>query len=91
MKIASEDTEFRKGLLVSAINLALEGEVLAGKISLRDYIKSSDVMDDLCATLEESQASVGRMIAPAGKVTLENFVRIISTWVEREGMKLEVK
>jgi len=39
------DPEFRKGLIVEALNMILDGEITAGRLMLRDYINATGAMD----------------------------------------------
>lgn len=90
VEIAHKDPEFRRGLLRSAVELVFEGEFVAGKFALRDYINATGVMDDLCKDLGKHKSSIRRMLGSGGSPTLENFVNITRVCAEKEGMKIKI-
>ncbi|MBR9986126.1 MAG: hypothetical protein KFF68_09465 [Desulfosarcina sp.] len=71
---AEKDPEFRKGLIIEAINMILDGEITAGRIMLRDYINASGAMDDICKQLNKQKPAICRMLGPSGNPTLESIV-----------------
>ena len=81
---ANIDPEFRKGLIIEAINMILSGEIAAGRIMLRDYINATGAMDDICKQLNKHKSSISRMLGPSGNPTLENIVPIIRACADRE-------
>lgn len=83
---AREDPEFRKGLVRNAIELVFEGDLVTGKLSLRDYINATDIMDQVSQRLEKHKSSIRRMLGPSGSPTLENFVNIVRVCAESEGI-----
>jgi hypothetical protein len=74
---ANSDPDFRKGLIIEAINMILSGEIKAGKIMLRDYINATGAMDDICEQLNKHKSSISRMLGPSGNPTLESIVPVI--------------
>jgi len=81
---AKSDPEFRRGLIVEAINMILEGEITAGRLMLRDYINATGAMDDICKKLGKHKPAISRMLGPSGNPTLESIVPVIIACAERE-------
>ena len=81
---ANTDPEFRKGLIIEAINMILSGEITAGRIMLRDYINATGAMDDICKQLNKDKSSISRVLGPSGNPTLENIVPVIRACADRE-------
>ena len=81
---AKTDPDFRKGLIVEAVNMILRGEITAGRIMLRDYINATGAMDDLCSQLNKHKSAISRMLGPSGNPTLESIVPVIKACAERE-------
>ncbi|GAB6906018.1 conserved hypothetical protein [Desulfosarcina cetonica] len=83
---AENDPDFRKGLIVEAINMILDGEITAGKLMLRDYINAAGAMDDICKKLGKHKPAISRMLGPSGNPTLESIVPVIKACAERENI-----
>jgi len=81
---ANTDPDFRKGLIIEAINMILSGEITAGRIMLRDYINATGAMDDICKQLNKHKSSINRMLGPSGNPTLESIVPVIKACSDRE-------
>jgi DNA-binding phage protein len=81
---AENDPDFRKGMIVEAINMILGGEIVAGRIMLRDYINATGAMDDLCRELHKHKSAINRMLGPSGNPTLESIVPLIRACAGRE-------
>ena len=84
---AEKDPEFRKGLVIEAINMILGGEITAGRIMLRDYINATGAMDDICKQLNKQKPAICRMLGPSGNPTLESIVPVIKACADREKIK----
>lgn len=87
---AKNDPDFRKGLIVEAINMILEGEITAGRLMLRDYINATGAMDDICKKLGKHKPAISRMLGPSGNPTLESIVPVIKACAEREDIEPRV-
>jgi DNA-binding phage protein len=87
---AETDPEFRKGLIVEAINMILSGEITAGKIMLRDYINAVGAMDEICKKLRKHKSAISRMLGPSGNPTLESIVPVIKVCADREKLNPKV-
>ena len=81
---ANTDPDFRKGLIIEAVNMILQGEITAGRIMLRDYINAAGAMDDLCNQLNKHKSAISRMLGPSGNPTLESIVPVIRACADRE-------
>jgi DNA-binding phage protein len=81
---AENDPDFRKGMIIEAINMILSGEIVAGRIMLRDYINATGAMDDLCKELKKHKSAISRMLGPSGNPTLESIVPVIKACADRE-------
>jgi hypothetical protein len=46
-EVARENPEFPKEILRAAVNMVLDGELVAGKLALRDYINATGLMREL--------------------------------------------
>jgi len=66
---AKNDPEFRRRLIVEAINLILAGEITPGRPMLRDDINATGAMADICKTLHKYKSAVARMLGPSGNPT----------------------
>ncbi len=83
---ANTDPDFRKGLIIEAINMILAGEITAGRIMLRDYINATGAMNDICKQLNKHKSSISRMLGPSGNPTLESIVPVIKACADRENI-----
>lgn len=81
---AKSDPDFRKGLIIEAINMILAGEITAGRIMLRDYINATGAMDDICHKVDKHKSAISRMLGPSGNPTLESIVPVIKACADRE-------
>jgi DNA-binding phage protein len=81
---AEKDPEFRKGLIIEAINMILGGEITAGRIMLRDYINATGAMDEICRKLGKHKPAISRMLGPSGNPTLVSIMPVIRACAERE-------
>jgi len=87
---AKEDPEFRRGLIIEAINMILDGEITAGRIMLRDYINATGSMDEICTELKKHKSAIARMPGPSGNLTLESIAPVIKACARREKMGLSI-
>lgn len=87
---AEEDPEFRRGLIIEAINMILDGEITSGRMMLRDYINATGAMADICKALSKHKSAIARMLGPSGNPTLESIVPVIRACADREKVNLAV-
>ena len=87
---AKKDPEFRRELIVEAINMILAGDITPGRLMLRDYINATGAMNDICKTLRKHKSAVARMLGPSANPTLDSIVPVIRACAEREKVHLAV-
>jgi DNA-binding phage protein len=87
---AKKDPEFRRELIVEAINMILAGEITPGRLMLRDYINATGAMADICKTLHKHKSAIARMLGPSANPTLESIVPVIRACADREKVNLAV-
>ena len=74
MGISKKDPDFRKGLIIEAINKILGGEITTGRIMLRDYINAAGAKEDICKQLNKQKSAIYRMLGPSGNPTVEKVL-----------------
>ena len=65
---AETDPEFRRGLLIEALELLMAGEVEAGKMLLRDYVNATLGFKGLADITKKQPKSLMRMLSPNGNL-----------------------
>ena len=88
---ASRDEEYRKGLLLEAVNEFLNGNVDVGKAMLRDYINATITFPELGKKLNKSSKSIHRMLGPEGNPRMDSIVGILKILQDKEHIKLRVE
>jgi len=88
---AESDPEFRRHLLIEAINELIGGDLNAGKSILRDYINATITFEGLSKKLKKSSKSVHRMLGPSGNPRAGNILEIIKLLQAHERVTLQVK
>jgi len=84
------DPEYRKALLIEAINAFLDGDIDTGKTLLRDYLNATDCLPSIARELDQNEKSIRRMIGPRGNPTLHNFIGLLGVCRRREHLELKV-
>lgn len=87
---AQSDVEFRREMLVDAINEFISGDVQTGKEMLRDYINAGISFEPLAAELHKNSKSLQRMLGPKGNPTSKSLFEMIHTLQANEGITLKV-
>lgn len=73
-----QDAEFRKALLVEALDaLLIDGDLDLGKTLLRDYINATVGFGELAKATDTSPQSLMRMFSHAGNPRADNLLRVI--------------
>ena len=85
------DPLFREGLLNEGVQCLLGGDIVAGKILLRDYINATIGFEELGARTNKSPKSLMRMFGPNGNPQAKNLFEVINQIQEHEGVQLEVR
>ena len=88
---ARRDAAFREGLLKEGVECLLAGDVDAGKIVLRDYIKATIGFEELGTLTNKPPKSLMPMFGPSGNPHARNLFEVISRIQQHEGVQLEVK
>jgi DNA-binding phage protein len=88
MERAVRDQEYRKGLLMEAVNEILEGNLDAGKAMLRDYINATITFPTLAQRLNKSSKSIHRMLGPNGNPRIDSIVGILKVLQDQEQIRL---
>lgn len=87
-KRAARDPEFRRALLVEAINELLAGDYNIAKSILRNYINATITFPVLAQELNKSSKSIHRMLGPNGNPRMDSIVGIIKVLQTKENIKL---
>lgn len=87
---AQKDAEFRKGLLIEAVNSLLSDEVDLAKALLKDYINASILFEPLAKLIDKNSKSLQRMFSKNGNPTANSLFSVIHALQEAEGIKLIV-
>ncbi len=87
---AEKDPQFRRGLITEALSMILQGETIAGRLMIRDYINATGSMNDIAAKLGKQKPAIVRMLGPSGNPTLESFIPVVQACAEREQIELSV-
>ena len=87
---AQRDHEFRRAMLVDAINELLSGDVDAAKQMLRDYINATISFGPLAKELHKNSKSLQRMLSQSGNPSTKSLFEMIHVLQIKEGIKLRV-
>ena len=90
-KRAQSDGEFRKALLVEAVNAYLDGDEDTGKTLLREAITATVGFDQLEADLRKPSKSLQRMFGPRGNPNTASFFATLKALQKRVGVTLTVR
>ncbi len=88
---AQRDPEFRKALLVEAVDLLLEGDVETGKALLRNYVNATIGFEELAKQVNFSPKSLMRMLSAKGNPRADNLFSVISHLQKASGVHLAVR
>tara|TARA_R110001592_G_scaffold363387_1_gene686835 strand:- start:21431 stop:21751 length:321 start_codon:yes stop_codon:yes gene_type:complete len=81
-----KDSEYRKGLLLEALESYLEGDIVIGNSLLRDYLNGTQAFEVIARDLQMQEASLRRMVSPKGNATAKNLFRLFKLCQNREGI-----
>jgi len=87
---AQHDPEFRKALLVEAVELLLEGDVETGKALLRNYVNATIGFEELAKEVNFPSKSLMRMLSAKGNPRADNLFSVISHLQKATGVHLAV-
>lgn len=86
-----KDPEYRKRLLLEALESYLEGDIAVGNAMLRDYLNGTKAFDEVAHEMQMKEAGVRRMVSPKGNATAKNLFRLFKVCQTREGIRLADK
>lgn len=81
-----KDPEYRKGLLLKALESYLEGDIVVGNSLLRDYLNGTQAFDEVAKALQMQMPGLRRMVSPNGSATAKNLFRLFKICQDREGI-----
>lgn len=82
-----KDPEYRKGLLLEALESYLEGDIVIGNSLLRDYLNGTQAFEAVARELQMQEAGLRRMVSPKGNATAKNLFRLFKLCQNREGIQ----
>lgn len=81
-----KDPEYRKGLLLEALESYLEDDIAVGNAMLRDYLNGTQAFQEVAEKMQMKEAGVRRMVSPQGNATAKNLFRLFKLCQDREGI-----
>lgn len=81
-----KDPEYRKALLLEALESYLEGDVVVGNSLLCDYLNGSQAFGEVANHLQMQESGVRRMVSRTGNATAKNLFRLFKVCQSREGI-----
>lgn len=81
-----QDPQYRRALLVEALESYLEGEVAVGNALLRDYLNGTQSFVDVAHALHMQESGLRRMLSANGNATAKNLFRLFKVCQKREGI-----
>lgn len=81
-----KDPEYRKGLLLEALESYLEGDITAGNSLLKNYLNGTQAFAEVARDLQMQEAGLRRMLSPTGNATAKNLFRLFKSCQNREGI-----
>ena len=84
-----KDPEYRKALLIEALETYLEGDIPTGNALLRDYLNGTLAFAEVANVVGIKEPSLRRMLRAEGNPQLKNFLSIFTACRQREGMSVE--
>jgi DNA-binding phage protein len=85
------DPAFRRALFIEGVQSLMAGEVDAGKLILRDYIKATGGFEQLGADTDIPPKSLMRMFSERGNPTARHLFGVIARLQQRDKLLLEVR
>jgi len=81
-----KEPEYRKVLLLEALESYLEGDIAIGNALLRDYLNATQAFEEVANSLQMKEESVRRMVSPKGNATAKNLFGLFKVCQAREGI-----
>jgi len=86
-----EDSVFRKELLREAVENLISGDLDAGRVNLRAFIKATVGFPALGNLTRVPDKSLMRMLGPHGNPHARNLLQIVRCLQDVEGVRLEIR
>lgn len=81
-----EDPEYRKALLLEALEAYLEDDIVVGNSLMRDYLNGTGAFAEVADELQIHEAGLRRMMSATGNATAKNLFRLFKVCQRREGI-----
>lgn len=81
-----KDPEYRKALLLEALEFYLESDIPVGNSLLRDYLNGTQAFAEVARDLQMQETGLRRMVSPTGNATAKNLFRLFKICQNREGI-----
>lgn len=91
MARVKSDRQFRHSLLREGVECLLSGDLDAGKLVLRDFIKATVGFSALSKAVKIPEKSLIRMFGPSGNPQAKKLFRVVAFLQRGEGIRFEVK
>lgn len=82
-----KNPDYRKALLMEALESYLEGDIAVGNSLLRDYLNGTQAFGDVASEINVLEPSLRRMLGPNGNATVRNFFALLKACQQREGIR----
>lgn len=82
-----KDPEYRKGLLIEALESYLEGDVAVGNTLLKDYLNGTQSFGDMAKQMDMQEAGLRRMVSPKGNATAKKLFLLFKLCQHKEGIE----
>ncbi len=85
-----KDHEYRKALLVEALESYLEGDFPTGNALMRDYLNGSLAYSEIAQMINMKEPQLRRMFSPTGSnPQFKNFIKVFTACRDRENLSVE--
>lgn len=84
--VLCQDPEYRKALLLEALESYLESDIVVGNSLLRDYLNGTQAFAEVAQSLQMQEAGLRRMVSANGNATAKNLFRLFKICQKREGI-----
>ena len=84
-----KDSDYRKALLIEALETYLEGDIPTGNALMRDYLNGCLAFAEISKNIGLKESSLRRMLSPQGNPQVKNFFLIFNACRDKEGLRVE--
>jgi hypothetical protein len=85
--VLCKNPQYRKGLLLEALESYLEGDVVVGNAMLRDYLNGTQGFGEVAQKMDMQEAGIRRMVSPKGNATAKKLFTLFKLCQNREGIE----